>query len=143
MVARFVFGIDFPEIFGFTWVIVMSGSMQPTLDVDDMLIIHEQGSYELNDIITYREGKNLVTHRVVSTLHSNGGTYVTKGDFNNVPDEPITNSDIEGKVVVRIPRFGGLILYISSPLGLLIVTLGVLFLIEFPYLLERLKRLKK
>lgn len=138
--ARLVFNDDPPKIFGFAQVIVISGSMQPTIDVGDMLIIQEKSSYSTNDIVTFHWSKSLVTHRVIE---ANDIEVVTKGDANNVADEPIPLSDIEGKVVVRIPGAGDIVLFLRTPFGILAMTLGVLLLIEIPFAVEWLKRLKK
>lgn len=42
-----------------------TGSMEPTLSVDDLLVIHQESDYTPGDIITFRSGSGLVTHRIV------------------------------------------------------------------------------
>ncbi len=78
-----------------------SGSMEPTLPVGSRIIIHEQTSYDVGDIITFRaDDGDIVTHRLVE--YGEGGTLITKGDANPTPDvwdEPLTESDVVGKVI--------------------------------------------
>ena len=80
---------------------VGSGSMEPTLPTGSRILIHEQSSYDVGDIITFRaDGGKVVTHRLVE--FGENGTLVTKGDANPTPDvwdEPLTESQVMGKVV--------------------------------------------
>ena len=140
--ARIVFKNNMPKIFGFTQIIVISGSMQPEIKVGDMLIIKKQSSYDINEIVTYRWGKAFVTHRIVGIIAADENKYITKGDSNNVADEPITISTIEGKVVMRIPGFGNIISFLRTPFGFLVITFGVILLIEIPIIVGKLKHKK-
>ena len=141
--AQIVFKNDLPKTFGFAQIVVISGSMQPTIEVGDLLIIKEQKSYDINDIVTYRWGKSLVTHRVVGIIAADDPEYITKGDSNNAADEPIRMSDIEGKVVTRIHGFGNIIFFLRTPAGILSLTFIVFIFIEISLAVERLKQLKK
>ena len=53
LAAEKLFGISNPTFFGFTTAIVNSGSMEPALKVDDLILIHAQDGYEQGDVITY------------------------------------------------------------------------------------------
>jgi signal peptidase len=114
-----------PKIFGFAQVIVISGSMQPAIEAGDLIIIKGQEEYEKNDIVTYRENNTLITHRIVET---NQSEVVTKGDANNTSDKPILQSDIEGKVILRLPGAGNIVLFLRKPTGILAVSCMVLLL---------------
>lgn len=65
LAAEKLFGISNPTFFGFTTAIVNSGSMEPALKVDDLILIHAQDGYEQGDVITYQSDGGLVTHRIV------------------------------------------------------------------------------
>ena len=91
------------DIFGYTLFSVATGSMQPTLNVNDIIIVKITDDVKVGDIITYSEENEFITHRVIS---NNKETFVTKGDYNNTEDNPIDTSKIVGKLVCKIPSFG-------------------------------------
>ena len=45
IISKVVFKEDLPKIFGYSQVMVVSGSMEPTLLVGDLLFLHKQDSY--------------------------------------------------------------------------------------------------
>lgn len=81
---------------------VKSGSMIPTLNVNDIVIIKKERTYKIGDIVTYNYNNEcLITHRIISKQED--GTYKTKGDNNNSDDPKyISNEDINGKVIFII-----------------------------------------
>ncbi len=130
--SQLVLKNDPPMIFGYSRVAIISGSMSPAIEVGDLIIIGEADSYQINDIVTFRSGSSLVTHRIIAL---DNGKAITKGDFNNVADKnPVEMSDIVGKVITRIPHAGDSVLFLRSPLGLLIIIVSAIVLIELPYL---------
>ena len=126
-----------PKILGFSEVIVISGSMQPAIEAGDLIIIKEQAEYEKSDIVTYRKDLDLITHRIVDVDQSG---VVTKGDANSVSDDPISPSDIEGKVVLRLPGAGNMILLLKKPTGILAVSGIVLLLYLISPVCQRFKQ---
>lgn len=138
--ARVVFKKDLPKVFGFAQIIVISGSMEPAIKVGDLLIIHEQDSYKVKDMVTFRQDKRFVTHRIIELRNDE---VVTQGDVNNVPDEPIKLFQVEGKVFLRIPRVGDFILFLKTPFGILMLSLAAILLIEIPYIIDRRKSVKE
>lgn len=110
---KFIIKKNLVDIFGYSCLIVKSGSMQPTLKVNDMIIIKKQNNYNLNDIIAYNvNNKYLVTHRIVN---ASDDEYITKGDFNNTNDTNINKSQVEGKVIFRSAFLGLYIIYFLKP----------------------------
>jgi signal peptidase len=136
LIIQFGFGVDLPKIFGTARVIVVSGSMQPAIDVGDMLIINQQQDYQTGDIITFRMGENLVTHRIIEI---NDTHVITQGDKNNVADAPSNLSSIEGKVILKIPKVGFFIMFLRTPFGILLMVLFAVLIIEVPHLIRKLK----
>ena len=128
IVAQVLFRVKLPKVFGFGQVVVVTSSMEPTIDAGDMLIIKSQKEYEVDDIVTYSWGRGFNTHRI---LEIEGDTMIAKGDANNAPDEPALLSSIEGKVFLKIPKFGHLILFLKTPAGFLVLTLIAVFLLRF------------
>ena len=92
-------------------VVVISGSMRPTLDVGDVVIVVKVpvDSIEPGDIIQFREAEGIATvHRVVEVQEVEGNTvFVTKGDDNSAPDpEPVLSDNVVGKVIFNVPKIG-------------------------------------
>ena len=103
------------DVFGYSFFIVKTGSMEPEIIVGELIIVKKQDDYKKDEIITYKENDIYVTHRIVE---KKGNSYVTKGDANNENDFEITNNDILGKVVFH-SFFGGKL--VSEYLGIIII----------------------
>jgi len=114
---------------GFGTAVIISGSMEPSIRVGDMVIIHQQKDYDIKDIVTYQGNNDPITHRVVEKT---AGGYVTQGDANNTGDGEIARGRIIGKVIQIIPGAGNVILFFQNPLGVLILILGLFAIIEVP-----------
>lgn len=139
--ARAITG-EHPTLCGYSTAIVVSGSMSGTIEVDDMVIIHRRDSYSWGDIITYKDGENLVTHRIVEIFED--GSYITKGDANNTADsEPVPFDSVIGRVALTIPKIGRFISALRTPFGMCCLVLIGIFLIECPALAERLRAKKE
>lgn len=130
IVQSVVLGRNMPMIFGYGKAVVATGSMEPAIKAGDMIIFHEQADYEVGDIVVF-EAENFVTHRIIDTTE-NG--FITQGDANNVDDGEILREQMVGKVVLTIPKVGYAVDFLKSPLGILILIVGLLALIEVPNL---------
>lgn len=73
---------------------VASGSMEPTLNVGDVMISKESNDYKEGDIVTYKLNKNYITHRIIKI---NEDEIITKGDANIIEDVPIKKEQIKAK----------------------------------------------
>jgi len=82
---------------------IKSGSMYPTLDINDIIIIKKSDKYKIGDIITYNyKDRYLVTHRIIGTYQS---FFITKGDNNNSEDEEnVEIQNVKGKVILIIKK---------------------------------------
>ena len=115
-----------PMIFGKGCAVVMTGSMEPNIPVDALIFIDETDEYEVGDVVVINKtGYNPVVHRIVSLENEE---VITKGDANNTVDEPVTLSELNGKVVGYIPYVGLVINYFKTPLGSLTLILAFLLL---------------
>jgi len=102
--------------------IIGSGSMEPTLSVNDFLIIKAGVSYVPGDIVTYVTQRGaLVTHEI-KEVTPNG--YITKGKANNIPDEEISRQRVLGKTVFALPKAGGVIGTLNSNVGMVLMIFG-------------------
>ena len=90
---------EYINILGYSVFSTETGSMSPTMETGDIVIIKIGDEIKENDIITYKKENVLITHRVVCI---DGETVTTKGDYNNTEDEPIQKDNITGKVVFII-----------------------------------------
>ena len=132
--AQSLTGNALPMPFGVGMAVVLTGSMEPTLMVDDVIIVQEQDSYQQGDVVVFQSGSSLVVHRIVRL---NGDSVVTKGDANNAEDSEIAVALIKGAVIGHIGGAGAVIRVLKSPM----VSIGMLGL-SF-YLLERSYRKEK
>lgn len=129
--------------------IILSGSMQPELNVDDLIIVQSVNETEafdklqVGDIATYFDGKSPVTHRVYEASKNEDGVpvFIFKGDNNNVVDRnSVSASQIRGKYLFKISNGGSMLEFLKSPYGF--VTVGsILFLLfvldnTFAYIIQ-------
>ena len=134
--AKTLVGNLMPMPFGWGVSVVLSGSMETALSVDDLVFVHAQESYAVGDVVVYQDGGSLVIHRIILM---DGDEVVTMGDANNVEDEPIALSAIKGKAVASIPYAGIAVRFLKSPVGFLLILVAALALFELPYLRQRRK----
>ena len=86
------------SVFGRSLLKVVTGSMEPSLQVGDYIYIRKTPAGELaaGDIITFRSEEpdiygKLVTHRIIEV--SPDGTFITKGDANTAADGKAVRAD--------------------------------------------------
>lgn len=124
------------SLFGFRIYRVISGSMQPALQIGDVIIIKKANNYAEKDIITYDNGLTTITHRIKSI---NGDEIITEGDANDAPDKPITRDRILGKYFFRISTFSVFSIMLTGKTIYLIMML-VLFAIVLFAIIDRVTR---
>ena len=132
--ASSLMGNRLPMPFGYGAAVVLSGSMEPEFSTGDLVIVGETDSVEVGDVIVYQDGGMLVVHRVVGL---DGELITTKGDANNVADQPINEAAVKGEVVASVPVLGRLVSFLKSPLGMALAILGAIALLEAPRWAER------
>ena len=94
----------YPNYFGYTFFEVASGSMIPTLQINDVILVKVTNENLKNgDIIAFNGGDAVITHRI---LFMDGNVITVKGDNNDVVDKPITKEQVIGKVVKVFPELG-------------------------------------
>jgi signal peptidase I len=124
------------SLFGFRIYRVISGSMQPALQIGDVIIIKKANNYAEKDIITYDNGLTTITHRI---KFINGDEIITEGDANDAPDKPITKDRILGKYFFRISTFSVFSIMLTGKTIYLIMVL-VLFAILLFAISDRVTR---
>ena len=114
--------------FGYKTYIVSSGSMEPFLQVGDIILVDKVESandISTNDIITFSQdqGKD-ITHRVIEIKEVNGNRlFITKGDNNNSADSnEVEFGRVRGKYSGKIDGIGKFILNVKTSFGAIIPT---------------------
>ena len=113
---------------------VISGSMEPTYSVGDLIYVKEvdPDSVKVGDPITFvlNEDLAVATHRVVAVDGENR-QFTTKGDANENEDAaPVHFNNLIGVPVFAIPLLGYVSAYIQSPPGMYVaIGFGVILLV--------------
>ena len=123
-----------PMPFGYGMSVVLSGSMESRLSVDDLVIIKATDNYKVNDIVLFQDGNSLVIHRIIEI---DGDTVTTKGDANNTADEPINKSQIKGVLVYDIAGLGAVVNILKQPVFVILILAAAFLLTEFSYRKEK------
>ena len=128
--ARAVTGEPQPTVFGFSAAVVVTGSMSPAIEPGDLVVCRRAADYAVGDVIMFRSGAAIVTHRIVGDTPDG---FTTQGDANNVADaDPVPRGAIVGKVVFTVPKLGIFIEKLRTPLGMTVLVLIGFALIELP-----------
>lgn len=138
--------IFIPSIWGYKPLVVISGSMEPTLTVGGILYYHEKNieDFNSNDILVYELNDHIISHRV-HDITENG--FITKGDANNSYDSLLVNEEqILGEGTNwSIPYIGYYADFIYRHKYLLVISLGVVIidLLSEKYKEHRMKERNK
>ena len=97
------------------------------------------------DIISFRTGETLVTHRILSVDQASG-TAITKGDANQTADmNPVPYENVIGKVVHSVPAAGAMAEMFTSREGKMLagaVIVGAILLQMLAFLAERREQMQ-
>jgi signal peptidase len=104
--------------------------MEPILPVGSVVFTIPKSNYSIEDIITFKRGDKMITHRIFKNLN---GKFIVKGDANKVADSlPVFKSDIVGKDIITIPYLGKFVAFIKTIPGfILIIGLPIIIYIAF------------
>ncbi len=117
-----------PDIFGYMPLAVTSGSMddgsEDCIKLNDMIFVKkgDPQTYAVGDIITFRNGEDVITHRVVEVIRDGDKiiSFSTKGDANNTTDGFTPVNQVYGKYESRIGGLGGFAMFLKTPAGIVI-----------------------
>ena len=111
------------DVFDYRFYLIMSGSMEPTIDVGDAVVTKQIENPQVGDVIAFETSNSITVHRIVKEYtEDNNKLYQTKGDNNNTEDKGLLNKEqIKGKVVIRIPKVGNAILFIQKNIIIILV----------------------
>lgn len=114
--------------------VVLTGSMLPEIQVYDVVVTKKVDAENLKegDVITFASADTrflgtIITHRIIKKnppSGTEGFSFQTKGDNNNVADSALVPEDrIFGKVILKIPKLGYLQEFLAADGGWIIVIL--------------------
>lgn len=125
-----------PELFGYQFKTVLSGSMEPGIQTGSVIAVEIGGDmtrFQEGDVITFmEEDSKLVTHRVTEVLNNGEHImYQTKGDNNNTIDvNPVFAENVVAEYTgFTIPYLGYLVSFAQTQNGAFLLLIpGVLLL---------------
>lgn len=114
---------------------VVTGSMDPTLKVKDMILSKqvEPNSLNVGDIVVYQSIEGALagetfTHRIIhKETRDNTVYFITKGDANVIEDKEISEKQIMGKFVTKLTILSIVSHVINN-------TFGFFFLVFVPFI---------
>lgn len=119
-----------PSLFGYSIYRVSSGSMEPELEVGDIILdvdYTETTELRVGDIVTYRGQGELsgmmITHEVIKAPYTEDGkTYIqTQGTANEYPDTPITLDRVGAVMVCKLSFLNTFYNIFFSPWGFILI----------------------
>ena len=100
---------------------IVSESMEPTLDINDVVVVQkcEPSQLQIGDIITFQQNESIISHRIINITKEKGNLkFQTKGDNNKIPDANLLESEqVYGKVIFTIRKIGKVVNYIQNARG--------------------------
>ena len=148
IVKSFLYPEEVPSFMGYKPFIVLTGSMEPVFYSGDLVMVKEveADSLQVGDVIAFREGTAVITHRIVQVEGEGKDLrFTTKGDNNNVNDRrPVTVEQLEGTYLYRISKLGNFAMFMQTPVGMaLFIALPLLSFILYDILRRTLFERKK
>lgn len=129
-----------PSAFGYTICRVSSGSMEPELQVGDVIVgklVSEPEKLKVGDIVTFKGAGSLegmfITHQIIVEPHEEDGILMlqTKGTANEIPDSPIEVDRVVSVMLCEVEFLNAFYNFFLSPWGLLtIIFLIILVFID-------------
>jgi len=124
------------QVAGYQLYVVLSGSMSPTFNTGSVVIVKaiDPANIAVGDVVTFLGAGGTgttITHRVIEIDSSDGLSFTTKGDANNVADStPVNAERVIGKVQFSVPYIGYFLNFSKTRLGLyLLIVLPCMIII--------------
>ena len=132
--AKNISGNAMPMPFGVGVGVVLSGSMEPEISIDDVIIVVKTApeDYAVGQTVVYQEGRMLVVHEIIE-ISEDGKTVTTQGIANSGADEPISVDYIKGRVVKVFPGLGKAVNFIKTPAVTFVIIVAAVLLLILSY----------
>lgn len=144
------------KVFQFKPYVVITNSMEPKINVDDLIIVvnTDVDDLEVGDIITFETyvigadpGYKVITHIIHSIDTNDEGEriFYTRRYLSEDPDPNwvLTDDDIIGKYAFRIPQLGKFVDFIRSPFGIATIGFNLIVIGVIIYVVKQDKKSKK
>lgn len=132
-----------PSIFGLNLYYIATPSMEPSLEVGDIIIsknVKDYSKLKVNDVITYQgevgsySGK-LITHQIIEIKEKDGKyIFITKGTKEGASVDPDVREDqVVSKMVCEVPLLGKVVTLMNNKVVfffVIIVPLAVMLVCE-------------
>lgn len=138
------------KVFQFKPYVVITESMEPVIDVDDLIIVTNPKLDKLKsgDIITFRADidyngtKEIVTHYIHTISETNGKyTILTHRYGSTVPDTwTLNGDDVIGVYSFRVKQLGVFINFVKSPFGIAAIVVNVIVIGAIIYIVKSGKK---
>ena len=134
--AQVLVGNPLPMPFGVGTAVVVSGSMEPAIHVNDLLIVKEakKEAIHVGDVIVFQGERSLIAHRVVEMQDE---YLITQGDANNVADAPIDWEQVKGRMIGRVPAIGNVVGIIRQPVVCIFLLVVAIYMFEKSFRMEK------
>ncbi|RJX24334.1 MAG: signal peptidase I [Acholeplasma sp.] len=139
------------KVFQFKPFVVITESMEPVINVDDMVIVYNPNvdELEVGDIITFRADinydgtKEIITHYIYSITENTEGELVfrTNRYGSDVADTWILQEgDVIGVYGFKIPQLGVFVNFLKSPFGIAAIAVNVIVIGAIVYIVKSGKK---
>lgn len=119
------------SFFNHNFFIILSGSMEPTIKTQDLIVTSPKKVYNEGDIVAFYEGNSVIVHRIGTKIEEGDApSYTTKGDNNNSADTgTLSHDDIIGAYKFTIPFLGKIFLFIfSNPILVAVIIIALILI---------------
>ena len=135
------------HIFGIYMFNIVSESMEPTLEINDVVVVQrcEPSQLQKKDIITFQQDNRIISHRIMDITKENGTIkFKTKGDNNDIPDPgKVEEGQVYGKVLFPIKKIGKAVSYIQNARGFINIAIFVVIVFVLVSLRDKQKNTRK
>lgn len=126
---------------------IVSGSMEPTLEINDVVVVQkcEISDLQEGDIITFQQEGRTISHRILNVTKEKGIVkFETKGDNNEIPDPDLVEQEqVYGKVLFRIRKIGKFISYIQNARGFINIVIFAIIVYILVSLKDKQRNIRK
>ena len=152
LIILFIFNLilSFEEnthLFGLYMFNIVSESMEPTLQKNDVVIVQkcELSQLQRGNIITFKQDERIISHRIIDITEERGIIkFKTKGDNNEIADpDQVEAGQVYGKVLFNIGGIGKIVNYIQNVRGLINIVIFAIIVYILVSLRDKQKNTRK
>jgi signal peptidase len=136
-----------PAFLGYKMYVIISGSMQPELEVGDIVVVKKINPNDLkkDDVISFRKGQTIITHRIAEVKNAEEKLqFLTKGDNNNTSDKDlVSEKEVEGIVVNKIQKLGKIVLKLRDKTLIIFIILIYYVFLMYDQSIQKRKNIRR